>query len=129
MRPTAIVAALSLAGASYGVQTDQRPMGEPEGEAARRDGEPVGESEEALLGTIRCKRSEYGMKCADRCGNAGMFCADLRLHPYKRDVGVGAASRCDGNGEGTSCWDYYVANGDTCVFHPKKPPLCRYDGG
>jgi hypothetical protein len=129
MRSTAMVAALILAGVSCGVQTDQRMDVAPEAEAGRGDGEPVSDAEEALLVTIRCKKSEYGMKCADRCGNAGMFCADLRLHPYKRDVGVGAASRCDGNGEGTSCWYYYVGNGDTCVFHPKKPPLCRYDGG
>ena len=87
MRSTAMVAALSLAGASCGVQTDQRAEIAPEAEAAREDGQPLSDMDEALLGTIRCKRSEYGMKCADRCGNAGMFCADLRPHPYKKRRG------------------------------------------
>ena len=84
---------------------------------------------DGLFGSIRCRKSEYGMTCADRCGNAGMFCADLRPHPYKSDGGIGKASGCDGDSKGTTCVFYYPQNGDMCYFYPKKKTLCRYEGG
>lgn len=109
--------------------------GEPPTESARGMVEPVSEAaeEDAFLGTIRCRKSEYGMDCADRCGNAGMFCSDLRPHPTNRDAGNGAASGCDSGGsKGTTCRYYYYATGETCVFYPRRsrpPLLCVSDGG
>jgi len=81
-----------------------------------------------VLAVIRCSASELGMACMRRCAEAGISCASGLRHPYKPDVGEGDLWQCRAALGIRSCWYYYEAVNEKCVFSNVRRPLCAYQG-
>lgn len=139
------LAMLSLSGVALCVASCATPATEPRSEtedtaqtsepepdhATPDDEEPKSDSETAessgALKVIRCKKSERGEECMERCAEQGVPCAAGRRHPYMRNVGLGLLGQCRSAVRVNCCW-YYYKNGHVCRFIGNLH-LCLYQGG
>jgi hypothetical protein len=89
-----------------------------------------GEDDAIELGEVICGKSDWGVECMIRCGEAGVACKSQFKHPDKPEVGVGLLWKCCGCKGQQQC-KYIYDNGDVCTVYREMNDfaLCVYVGG
>ena len=82
---------------------------------ATGDSPPPGCIGEESYKEVRCRKSDWGVECMIKCGEAGLACRSAIKHTHKPELAPGNLRKCKGTRKKEQCW-YIFSDGTECVW-------------